>query len=89
MTTFTFPDLVRILKESAGADESVTPIDESQLDAPFESLGYDSLAMLELAARVQREFVVPIPDDSLEHMTTPRATVAYVNERLAEAVRAS
>lgn len=83
MSGFTVADLKRILTVAAGADDAVE-LDETVLETPFAELGYDSLAILELAGQVQREFSVPMPDESIDHMVTPRSAVAYVNERLAE-----
>jgi acyl carrier protein len=41
--------------------------------------------MLELASQLQRHLGVRIPDDAvLEHMTTPRQAVEYVNLQLSE-----
>jgi act minimal PKS acyl carrier protein len=50
---------------------------------PLADLGYDSLAMLELAGHVQRRYGVPIPDEAVERMTTPRSTVDYINAQFA------
>jgi act minimal PKS acyl carrier protein len=84
MQEFTFGQLKEALRASAGVDGSVD-LDGDVLDVPFEELGYDSLAILELASRVQREFRVPMPDDARQHMPTPRAALAYINARLLEA----
>lgn len=84
MQEFTFDHLKEALQASAGTDGSID-LDGDVLDTPFEELGYDSLAMLELANRVQRDFRVPMPDDARHHMPTPRAALAYVNARFAEA----
>jgi len=79
MTQFTLDDLRRILREGAG--DSGT-LDGDITDVPFTDLGYDSLAMLELSSRVEREYAVPIPDDAALAMRTPGAAVAYINDRL-------
>jgi len=57
MTTITLDDLRRIMRESAGADESVD-LDGDIAAVPFEDLGYDSLALLEMSAVVRQEFDV-------------------------------
>ena len=79
MTQFTLDDLRRILREGAG--DSGT-LDGDITDVPFTDLGYDSLALLELSSRVEREYAVPIPDDAALAMRTPGAAVAYINDRL-------
>lgn len=87
MSTFDLTDLTRILTACAGTDEPVD-LAGADVDTPFVELGYDSLALLELASMVQRDYGVPMPDESIEEMTTPRAAVDYVNGRLAEAAAA-
>ena len=83
MQKFTLEQLKEALRVSAGVDGSID-LDGDVLDTPFEELGYDSLALLELASRVQRDFRVPMPDDARQHMPTPRAALAYINARFAE-----
>jgi acyl carrier protein len=84
MSSFTANDLMRILR-SCGGDGDVTGLDGPALDTPITDLGYDSLAMLEVASIVQREYGVPIPDEALSYMTTPRTTIEYLNGRLVQA----
>ncbi|MGW0499657.1 acyl carrier protein [Streptomyces sp. NPDC003007] len=78
---FTVCDLKRILREGAGADESVD-LDGEILDIDFESLGYESLAMLETGGRIEREFDVTLDDDTLTDARTPRALIEAVNGAL-------
>jgi act minimal PKS acyl carrier protein len=84
MNTFTIKDLRRILEDSAGAADGVDWESPVTLDLPFADLGYDSLALLELAAKVQQEYRTRIPDEAVSEMVTPRAAVEYVNQRFAE-----
>ncbi|OKI62000.1 acyl carrier protein [Streptomyces sp. MJM1172] len=79
---FTVEDLLRILREGAGADEAVD-LDGDILDTDFESLGYESLAMLETGSRIEREFGVTLDDDTLTDARTPRALIEAVNGALA------
>ncbi|WP_328335952.1 MULTISPECIES: acyl carrier protein [unclassified Streptomyces] len=81
MSACTLDELKTMLQEAAGVDESVD-LDGAVLDTPFSSLGYDSLAMLELATRIQNQLSVPIPDDHIEFMTTPRAVLEYIDGHL-------
>ncbi|MGW4245268.1 acyl carrier protein [Nocardia sp. NPDC004722] len=76
--TFTLDDLTRILEEGSGAPEGVD-LASGILDRTFEDLGYDSLAMLETASRVEREFGVTLEDSTVVDATTPRAFLAAVN----------
>lgn len=78
---FTVDDLKRILREGAGADEAVD-LDGEILDTDFESLGYESLAMLETGSRIEREFGVMLDDDALTEARTPRALIEAVNGAL-------
>jgi act minimal PKS acyl carrier protein len=82
MTTITLDDLRRIMRESAGADESVD-LDGDIAAVPFEELGYDSLALLEMSAVVRQEFDVVVPDGALEHSKTPQDAVDLINQLVA------
>ncbi|MGW0832494.1 acyl carrier protein [Streptomyces prunicolor] len=82
--TMTLDDLRRILRECAGFDEGLED-DEAALDAVFEDLGYDSLALMESAARIQKEFGVVIPDAEINEVETPRALLGLVNDSLTAA----
>jgi minimal PKS acyl carrier protein len=81
MSAFTIDDLRRVLREAAGEDAGIT-LDGDILDAPLNELGYDSLALLEVAAIVQRSYGVPVPDDAALQMTTPRQAMGYINQLL-------
>lgn len=84
---FTLDNLKRILLEGAGADESVD-LDGEILDATFDALGYESLALLETGSRIEREVGISLDDDTLINADTPRALIAAVNERLTAAAPA-
>lgn len=73
MGEFTIEELWRMLRESAGEPER--PADA---DADFGELGYDSLVLLEVAARVSREYGVGLPDAEVFELRTPAAFVAAV-----------
>lgn len=75
--SFDLDDLKRILIEGSGDPE--TDLNEAVLDTEFDALGYDSLAMLETASRVDREFGVVLDDSTVTEATTPRAFIAAVN----------
>ncbi|HEX6345809.1 acyl carrier protein [Umezawaea sp.] len=81
---FTLDDLRRIMRTSVGVDAGVD-LDSDISDVEFDGLGYDSLALLELAAQVRREYGVPIPDDAILEVPTPGRAVELINNRLAEA----
>ena len=76
---FTLDDLKRILLDGAGEDEGVD-LDGDILDTDFETLGYDSLALLETGGRIERELGMSLDDDSVvTDANTPRRPVEVVN----------
>ncbi|MEV6421199.1 acyl carrier protein [Streptomyces sp. NPDC051662] len=84
VTTFTIDDLKSILREGAGADEGVD-LDGDILDAEFDALGYESLAMLETAGRIEREYGISLDEELFADARTPRALIALVNQQLTTA----
>ena len=78
---FSLDDLKRILLEGAGADEGVD-LDGEILDSEFETLGYESLALLETYGRIEREYGITLEDSELAGADTPRALIAVVNGQL-------
>jgi act minimal PKS acyl carrier protein len=85
MSTFTIDDLRRIMRQCAGEDEA-NALDGDILEVTFEELGYDSLALLETASRVERELHVTLPDETIAEAATPREFMAFVEERLAQRI---
>ncbi|MEV0119117.1 acyl carrier protein [Streptomyces sp. NPDC050844] len=84
VTELTVEDLTRIMRESAGEDESVD-LSGDILDSDFTELGYDSLALLETAGRIARDYGVELSDDDLDGIATPREFLTAVNRTLAAA----
>lgn len=84
MGKFSLDDLREIMRRSAGVDESID-LDGDIADAEFGELGYDSLAVLELASQVQREYGVRIPDEAVQEMPTPAKAVLFINKQFIEA----
>lgn len=74
----TIDDLKRVLTEAAGVEDGVE-IGSDSLDTEFEELGYDSLALLEVAGRIQREYGVELDDDTATSARTPRSLLSVVN----------
>jgi len=71
-------DLKRILTAAAGDGDGVE-LNTDVLDADFEDLGYDSLALLETASRLERQYSVSLDDDAFMAAKTPRSLLALVN----------
>lgn len=82
MQQMTIPTLMEILDRAGGADESVDlagAIDDRDLV----DLGYESLAILEAAGLIEREYGVSLDEEALSSAGTPRELVLVVNEALA------
>ncbi len=75
-------DLRQLLRECAGEDE-LADLDGDFADTPFTDLGYDSLAVIETASRLERAHNIRLSEDSVMDAGTPRALVALVNRSLA------
>ena len=84
VTVLSIADIRRILIESAGFDGAPDPSGDIS-DTPFEELGYDSLALMESAARIQQDFGIRIPDDEITEVETPGALLDLVNAGLSAA----
>jgi act minimal PKS acyl carrier protein len=81
--TFTLDDLRQIMRVSVGVDEGVD-LDGDIADVGFDDLGYDSLALLELAGHVKREYGLQLPEEVVVELRTPALAVALINTRLTE-----
>ncbi|MGV9427513.1 acyl carrier protein [Streptomyces sp. NPDC003656] len=80
-TEFTLSDLRTILLEAAGTDENVD-LDGDILDLDFQDLGYESLALLETAGRIERTYGISLEEEALADARTPRLLVDLVNAHL-------
>ncbi|MYW65840.1 actinorhodin polyketide synthase [Streptomyces sp. SID8379] len=83
MAELTLDELKQILREGAGEDESVD-LSGDVLDVPFIDLGYDSLALLETAGRIERTYGVTLVDDAVSEAETPRLLLDLINEALVD-----
>jgi act minimal PKS acyl carrier protein len=84
MKIFTVTDLVHVMRAAAGEDESIN-LDGEILDVNFSDLGYDSLAIMETASRIEREFNVSLPEETMATIETPKEFIEFVNGQLAAA----
>jgi len=80
----TIDSLRAILVEVAGQDESFDATTDIAA-MTFDELGYDSLALMELSATIEKRFGVAIDEEELTNLSTPEALVLFVNGMLAEA----
>lgn len=80
MSTLNLSELVRLLRENAGFDETLgIDLDGDILDVPFYELGYDSLALLQLVGVVRREFGIELDDEAVA-AETPREFLAVADQ---------
>ncbi|GAA2411520.1 acyl carrier protein [Actinomadura vinacea] len=82
MTQRNLDDLRTLMRACVGEDDGID-LDGDIQDATFTDLEYDSLAVLELAARIETVWGVRIPDEDAAELETPGAFVDYVNRNAA------
>ena len=70
--------VVSVVKDKLGVDESAVVDSASYVN----DLGADSLALVDIAMALEDEFVVKIPDEDINKITTVGATVSYIKEHL-------
>jgi minimal PKS acyl carrier protein len=78
MSTMTVARLMEIMQACAGGGEGVDPTSDLQ-DTTFTDLGYDSLALLETASRIERECGVRLADGEVTEARTPRELLCLIN----------
>lgn len=83
MQPMTLDQLKDLMRSCADTGEELD-LSGDILDRRFGDMDFDSLAVLELATRIQQDSGVHIPDDAIEGMTTPRGVLNYVNTQRAE-----
>jgi act minimal PKS acyl carrier protein len=83
MSRVTIDDVRRILIAGAG-DIETSELDGDIAALKFEDLGYDSLALLETAARIEQEFGVRIPEEQITEVNTPLELLDLVNMSLVD-----
>ncbi len=84
----TLEHLQTILRAVGGDGDAVTSHGDL-LDARFDELGYDSLALLEAGCRIERELGVQLVDSTVTDAATPRDLIASVNDQIAACVAAA
>ncbi|MFE0733500.1 acyl carrier protein [Streptomyces sp. NPDC058855] len=78
MARFTLDALRAVLVACAGEDDGVD-LTGDILDVTFEDLGYDSLALMESASRIERDLGVVLDDADVSEALTPRLLLDLVN----------
>ncbi|WP_280386283.1 acyl carrier protein [Nocardia wallacei] len=74
--------LAEVLRQVAGDDAAieVAALDQAGDETPFEDMGFDSIALLEVLNQLKREHGIALDDDVLEQATTPAQLVAAIDE---------
>ncbi|MEU6132831.1 acyl carrier protein [Saccharopolyspora sp. NPDC047091] len=75
--------LVSAIRAAAG-DTEFADLDGDGLDRRFDELGYDSLALLEVAAVLRRTHGIALPDEAVLDVGTPAALLRIVNRTTEE-----
>ncbi|MEU7834275.1 MULTISPECIES: acyl carrier protein [unclassified Nonomuraea] len=83
MPGFTLDDL-RVIMRSCGVEESLD-FEGDINDIHIANLGYDSLAMLQIASLIERETSITIDDAAFAELDTPRTIIHYVNAQIVNA----
>lgn len=71
-------DLTGLLRECAGVEDAVD-LDGEILDKSFADLGYDSLALLEVAGRIENQYQVALDEELVAEADTPAKYLDLVN----------
>ncbi|GHK04157.1 acyl carrier protein [Streptomyces sp. NPDC003753] len=74
-------EFTAVVRECAGESESADLTEA--VDVSFTDLGYDSVALLEITARIEREYGIALDDEAVSEAKTPGQYLALVNEALA------
>lgn len=83
MTQLSLGGFTDILRRAAGEEEDVD-LEGDIVDVAFTDLGYDSLALLEVAAIVEREFGIALADEAVQEAKTPAMFIGLVNGLLGQ-----
>ena len=76
MPKLTIGHLEQLMRQCGGLDDNAS----LTLDTDFDDLGFDSLAVLELGSRIEQGLGIPMPDEIVSELTSPRAVLDHVNE---------
>lgn len=82
MSELTMDELTVLLRECAGDAEEVDLETADASDISFVELGYDSLALLQVAGAVKRAYGVELPDDDVIGVETPQLLLQLINSGL-------
>ncbi|MCM2414181.1 acyl carrier protein [Streptomyces sp. RKAG290] len=81
-------ELTTLLRDCAGVGEGVD-LDGDVLDVPFDDLGYDSLAILQVTGVIERDYHIQLSDDTVAEASTPRILLEFINDCLSSTAKAA
>ncbi|MFD0023824.1 acyl carrier protein [Streptomyces sp. NPDC058382] len=81
-------ELTTLLRECAGVGEGID-LDGDVLDVPFDDLGYDSLAILQVTGVIERDNGIQLSDDTVAEASTPRLLLEFINESMSATASAA
>ncbi|WP_328843077.1 acyl carrier protein [Streptomyces sp. NBC_00258] len=82
MPDLTLDELARILRECAGEGENADIEGEFE-NVLFADLGYDSLAVLEMAARLKQDYGIELTDEEVTEVGTPGRLLELARRQIA------
>ncbi|WP_175772856.1 phosphopantetheine-binding protein [Paraburkholderia phenazinium] len=89
MATFELENLLALLRNSEERDESVAvEVNASHADQDFAEIGFDSLALFNIVAEVEREYSIQVGYDDLMSARTPNQLLSLIQRRLAGTTQA-
>lgn len=79
---YTLAELRPLLHAVTDAEDR-SLLDGDILDVPLTELGCDSLALLDIAAAIEKARSISVPDATVHTLTTPRRLLDFVNQQAA------
>ncbi|MFF5923273.1 acyl carrier protein [Streptomyces flavochromogenes] len=79
-TALTFDELAALMKQAAGVTVDARELEKAP-DAPFATLGVDSLGLLGIVGELENRYGVALPTDA-ERCKTPAEFLGMVNSAL-------
>jgi act minimal PKS acyl carrier protein len=77
-TMMSADEFVELMKQSAGDDPGIDFGRSDLMETTFDDLGFDSLSQVELVERLSDLLGLPMPDEVVDELTTPKAMLRYV-----------
>jgi act minimal PKS acyl carrier protein len=82
MTEVSPQTILDILASEAGCFEVGERSDAELYATPLAELGYDSLAVMELIATIERRYAISLPREAEQEMHTPDSAASFINHQI-------